>query len=294
MDAWLSVGSMQENGEPYSSVWRIKKPHGAIVWVAVHATAVSNELNHTTGYLFVCQDVSSVYESRELVKKASTLDSLTGLLNRAEFLGQLQLKLNRRNQRSNLSLLVANIGGLKEVNENLGQGVGDETLRQFSKKLQSNLGRDAICGRLNGKQFAVCLLNSKTPAAVASSIKSILNSTGEHFNVYGHRVELNISVGFACADKGTDSGDELLKQAQRALQQTQKANLPKRLKPAAKACDRDFSKTEYLSPMEPCADDFSIACLMRNPIHKGHTDRTNFDASLIRKLCKQEDVLELS
>ena len=85
------------------------------------------------------------------MKKASTLDALTGLLNRAEFLGQIQLKLNRRNQRSKLSLLVANIDGLKEVNDTLGQGVGDEALRQFSKKLQSSLGRDAICGRLNGK-----------------------------------------------------------------------------------------------------------------------------------------------
>lgn len=294
MDAWLSVGSMQENGEPYSSVWRIKKPHGAIAWVAVHATAVTNELNHTTGYLFVCQDVSNVYESRELVKKAATVDALTGLLNRTEFLGQIQLKLNRRNQRSKLSLLVANIDGLKHVNDSLGQGVGDEALRQFSKKLQSSLGRDAICGRLNGKQFAVGLLNSTTPAAVASTIKSILNCTGENFNVYGHAVLLNISVGFACADISTDSSDELLKQAQKALHQTKKTALPKQLKPAAKACERDFSKTEYLSPIEPQADDFSIACLLRNPIQQGHAGKSNFDASLIRKLCKQGDVLELS
>ncbi len=294
MDAWLSLASMQESGEPYSSVWRIKKPHGDISWLAVHATAVANELNHTTGYLLVCQDVSSVYESRERIKKASTLDALTGLLNRAEFLGQIQLKLNRRNQRSKLSLLVANIDGLKEVNDTLGQGVGDEALRQFSKKLKSSLGRDAICGRLNGKQFAVGMLNSAAPTVVASTIKSILNSTGENFNVYGHKILLNISVGFACADKSTDSCDELLKQAQRALQQTQKASLPIRLKPAAKACDRDFSKTEYLSPIEPHAEDFSIACLLRNPAQQETAGKSNFDASLIRKLCKQDDVLELS
>ena len=109
------------------------------------------------------------------------------------------------------------------------------------------------------------MLNSSTPTVVANTIKSILNSTGESFNVYGYKILLNISVGFACADKSTDSCDELLKQAQRALQQSQKASLPIRLKPAAKACDRDFSKTEYLSPIEPHAEDFSIACLLRNP-----------------------------
>ncbi|MFK8074993.1 MAG: diguanylate cyclase [Granulosicoccus sp.] len=294
MDVWLSLGSMQAKGEPYSSVWRIKKPRAAITWLAVHASAVVNELNHTTGYLFVCQDVSSVYESRERLKKASTLDALTGLMNRAEFLGQIQLNLNRRNQRSKLSLLVANIDGLKEVNDTLGQGVGDEALRQVSKKLRSSLGNDTICGRLNGKQFAVGLLNSQSPAVVANTIKSILDSTGKNFDIYGHSVLLNLSVGFACADKSTDSCDELLKQAQKALHQAQNASVPKRLKPAAKMCDRDFSKTEYLSPIEPHADDFSIACLLRNPAQRENKGRSNFDVSLIRKLCKQDDVLELS
>ena len=263
-------------------------------WVAINASVVANELNHAQGYLFVCQDVSSFYQTRQRLHHASTHDALTGLLNRSEFLGQLQLRLNRRNQRRKTSLVLLHVEGLRSLNREFGQGVGDQALRQFSGKLQATVGDATQCARMSGSQFSVLIKQPKSKVEANRLVGQLLNCVGGNFDIYGQDITLKVSVGIASADESTDSVDQLLVRADAVMRQTLEIDLSKRT-------DSSVSNTEEFDSIATTLDQrLAEALLDRSGTLSGESlyslDTDSFiqhEASLIREFYTPEDVLTL-
>ena len=294
LDSWVGAGEALEKGDDYSGVWRFKQPDGSVRWVAINASVVTNELNHAQGYLFVCQDVSSFYQTRQRLHHASTHDALTGLLNRSEFLGQLQLRLNTRNQRRKTSLVLLHVEGLRSLNREFGQGVGDQALRQFSGKLQATVGDATQCARMSGSQFSVLIKQPKTTVETSRLVDQLVNCVGGNFDVYGQGITLKVSVGFASADERTDCVDQLLVRADAAMRQTLEIDLSKCLdSPVSNTEEFDSTAITLEQRLAEALQD-SSSTLNGEPLYSLDTGSLiRHEASLIRELYKPEDVLTL-
>jgi diguanylate cyclase (GGDEF)-like protein len=94
-------------------------------------------------------------------------DSLTGLLNRRRFRGELDQYVSftaRYGGRG--AVMIIDIDGLKEVNDKLGHGAGDTLIRRVSVILRERVRATDLVARLSGDEFAVLMPQTDTAGAL--------------------------------------------------------------------------------------------------------------------------------
>lgn len=80
--------------------------------------------------------------------RASTIDELTGLLNRRAFLDEVGGSLF-------LALIIVDVDNFKRVNDRHGHWVGDQVLKATASMMQQSIGRVGRLGRLGGEEFGL-------------------------------------------------------------------------------------------------------------------------------------------
>lgn len=101
----------------------------------------------------------------ELLRQA-TADPLTGLLNRRGFTSQAeQLLRDASARRRPVHLVMADLDGLKQVNDERGHAAGDEAIRVAAHALRSHVLAGALVGRLGGDEF-VFVVDGGSRAAI--------------------------------------------------------------------------------------------------------------------------------
>jgi two-component system cell cycle response regulator len=138
--------------------------HGDVVRVGTHAF----KLKHL-------DEMEKNYH--EAVLAQTTVDSLTGLGNRASVLGFLekQADLSRRHKRP-LSLILCDLDHFKEVNDLHGHGAGDQVLRRFGQVALGRLRASDHVGRIGGEEFVIVLpeTEAREAQAVAEELRKAL------------------------------------------------------------------------------------------------------------------------
>jgi diguanylate cyclase (GGDEF)-like protein len=127
------------------------------------------------------------------------IDPLTGLLNRAGILEQLDHALADQ-QRGRIALAFIDLDRLKEINDQFGHVAGDELLREAARRLGTAVP-DATAGRLGGDEF---VLLAKLPPTVAATtlIDSILTALAGEVRIGpDKRARIDVSVGIAVAEQ---------------------------------------------------------------------------------------------
>jgi two-component system, cell cycle response regulator len=101
----------------------------------------------------------------------SSVDALTGCLNRGSFDERIGLEV-RRTERycRSLSLIFCDIDFFKQVNDNYGHAVGDQVLKAVADVLGAGLRTDVdILARYGGEEFVIILPESDVADAVATA-----------------------------------------------------------------------------------------------------------------------------
>jgi diguanylate cyclase (GGDEF)-like protein len=119
----------------------------------------------------LCDVVATALRNARLyaqVEELAARDRLTGLYNRRLFEEHLDMAVARaRRTGDELSLLVADMDGLKRINDLGGHPAGDEALQALADALTSTTrATDVVC-RLGGDEFAVILPGSAPEDALA-------------------------------------------------------------------------------------------------------------------------------
>jgi len=130
-------------------------------------------------------------------------DGLTGLLNRRaiEEHARTELDLAKRKERP-LSVILLDIDHFKDINDQYGHSVGDQTLHHLTEILTRNLRQYDRIGRWGGEEFIVILPDTEITEAIAAAERmrtataetKLSLENGEHYTV-------QISLGVACASK---------------------------------------------------------------------------------------------
>ncbi len=131
------------------------------------------------GLLHVVRDISERKKMEEILHTMSITDELTGLLNRRGFfsLAQKQLKAAERSRRY-MSVIYADLDGLKEINDTLGHKEGDFALLEFAELLKDTFRESDIIARLGGDEFAaiVEVTDSSSELIIKKRLEEKLNA----------------------------------------------------------------------------------------------------------------------
>jgi diguanylate cyclase (GGDEF)-like protein len=145
-------------------------------------------------------------------------DALTGLVNRAGFIGRLEVAVGPVGpDTGSVSLMFIDLDDFKHVNDDLGHAAGDELLRQVADRLRGAArATDLVC-RLGGDEFAI-LIGSPTGGDVAVEVaERILAVLEQPFSVHGALIRIGASIGIAAQRTPADSGEYLLRAADVAM-----------------------------------------------------------------------------
>ncbi|RUO80653.1 diguanylate phosphodiesterase [Idiomarina tyrosinivorans] len=148
----------------------------------------------------------------EDLRTAAYLDTLTSIPNRTEMIKMLDSLSEEQQQRC--VAMVVDIDHFSDVNDGLGQDVGNELLRSVARRLRSQLPDEVFVSRAGADVFGLIGAETLLTAEVIESIFESPFQAGEHF------IPLRVSCGVtrcACNQVEQNVGKELLKQSYIAL-----------------------------------------------------------------------------
>ena len=177
---------------------RYIKPDGSIVWVNVTVAPFKNEDYANTRHLCMVEDITERKQKQEEILYLSYYDQLTGLYNRRFYEEELKRLDTPRNLP--ITLVMADLNGLKLTNDAFGHTVGDQLLIKFAEIIKRVCRTDDIVARIGGDEFVILL--PKTDSKDAEEIIERINHTisSERIN----HIVCSASFGFDTKRKVTE------------------------------------------------------------------------------------------
>ncbi|HEU4349499.1 MAG TPA: bifunctional diguanylate cyclase/phosphodiesterase, partial [Actinoplanes sp.] len=105
-------------------------------------------------------------------------------------------------------VLMLDLDGFKEVNDNLGHHAGDLLLVEVSRRLAGAVRAQDTVARLGGDEFAV-LIADATPAIGETAAARISELFNTPFVVDGVTLDIEVSIGIMTGEPGHDTADIL-------------------------------------------------------------------------------------
>lgn len=111
------------------------------------------------------EEKSQLLQTKAALVKLASLDSLTGLYNRAAILEVLDYELERsRQERSEFAVILADLDDFKNINDTYGHLAGDSVLRDFGCRIKRNLRLYDRVGRYGGEELLLLMPGMKEEA----------------------------------------------------------------------------------------------------------------------------------
>ena len=144
---------------------------GTIYMLEDSASPVKNLQNEMIGVVLVFRDVTQKQKQRRQIEYLSFHDALTGLYNRRFFEEEMRRLDTPRNYP--LTIIMADLNGLKLTNDAFGHHEGDILLKQTANLLRTHLRTEDIAARWGGDEFAV-LMPQTTSEDAEKIVKRII------------------------------------------------------------------------------------------------------------------------
>ncbi len=157
--------------------------------------------NDVVGGIGIVEDISDKKKKQEEIIYLSYRDQLTGLYNRRFYEEELKRLDVKRNLP--LTLVMADVNGLKLINDSFGHALGDELLKKVAHVLEKGCRSDDIIARLGGDEFVIIL--TKTDYHQAEQIIKRINNFAQDEKVGS----FDISISFGYETKYNETHDIL-------------------------------------------------------------------------------------
>ncbi len=200
---------MMASGALYGSVTtRYRHKQGSYRWLETVVVKVAG--CPLPGVLFQSstRDVTERKLLEEQLTEMGYRDALTGLYNRTYFEEELK-RLDRR-RGGLVGLVIADVDGLKLVNDALGHDAGDELLKRTARTLTECFRAEDLIARIGGDEFAV-LLEDVTIDDLRQACRRITAKIEE--DNCGNPPALSLSLGFASSEDRASPMRELFREA---------------------------------------------------------------------------------
>ncbi len=173
---------------------------------------------HIHGVVFNSRDVTDRKVIHQRIQHLAYHDNLTGLPNRSLLQDRLAHSIARA-ERSNrkVAVLYIDLDNFKNINDTLGHDVGDELLRQVSRRLSECVRLEDTIARQGGDEFIVLLDGLDDGRGASLVAQKILNALRKAFSLSGTDQHVSGSVGIALFPEDGRDAQTLMKNADTAM-----------------------------------------------------------------------------
>ncbi|MBR2512575.1 MAG: EAL domain-containing protein [Halomonas sp.] len=215
--------ALEKHGE-WSGMINALRANGAAFPAWLSVTCVNYADSDDRDYVALLSDRSEEHQAEQRIRYLAYHDILTELPNRLALqalIADVSSAELSGHKRAFLALL--DIDRFKLLNDSLGQDIGDELLRQLSRRLQHWVEIGLYAARLDGNEFALLGAVSATDEASAQSdvyslMEKVLASLSADYDLQGHTYPCKLNVGVLIFNPFTREGSApLFKRADLAL-----------------------------------------------------------------------------
>jgi len=171
------------------------------------------------GFGSIVRDITQRRANEENLIRLAHLDPLTELPNRVVLRRRVE---QLASSSAKAALLLVDLDGFKNVNDDLGHTIGDAVLRQVAERLLSGVRPTDTVARLGGDEFAIVLPDTSSADEADEVAQTLIHKISRPMTVDGRRVNVCASIGSAIYPDDGANTDELLSSADLALYQAKK------------------------------------------------------------------------
>lgn len=201
----------------FCSEHRLRTKRGNYIWVLDKGKILWDK---TGKPIRMSGSVTDIHERKlqiDVMEYQTLHDLVTDLPNRALFVDRLQQALLvAQRDKQPLMVMVTNLNRFREINDTLGQDMGNAALAEVAMRLRSTLRLSDTIARSGGDEFAI-LLRSPEKTDTDAAARRILKALAEPMMLDGNRIALSASMGIAIFPQHAQTADELLQRASVAM-----------------------------------------------------------------------------
>src|SRR5690349_20145408 len=179
--------------------------------------SVMNKPVEGGGWLATHEDITERIRSEVRVAHMARHDALTDLPNRVLLNERLDHEIKRVKRGECLAVLCLDLDHFKSVNDALGHHVGDELLKLVGDRLRGCTRELDVVARMGGDEFAIIMTQMEQATDAAALSKRIRESVAKPYQIEGHQIVTDISIGISVAPMDAVESTELLRNADMAL-----------------------------------------------------------------------------
>lgn len=151
---------------------------------------------------------------REIEKKQTYTDQLTGRGNRYLFLSVLDKLIKKGNK---FAVCFMDLDGFKQINDTMGHDAGDELLVYLARTFDEKLPSNAVAYRLGGDEFSIVIQNIKTTRDITKVLDYMKKQLEEPIMIQGTSISLQYSLGISVFPEDATTKSELIMYADDAM-----------------------------------------------------------------------------
>ena len=177
---------------------------------------VNSPMEHG-GWVATHEDISERRRIERQIEHMALHDALTDLPNRVLLHDRLEHSVACARRGEQMALLYLDLDQFKSVNDTLGHSLGDQLLKAVGERLRGCIREIDTVARIGGDEFAIIQTATKDPTDAAALARRVREAIAAPYELAGHQIVVDTSIGIAIApDDGCDP-DQLLKSADMAL-----------------------------------------------------------------------------
>ena len=205
--------------------------------IELNMTPLRNPHGDPIGLVLSFRDVTERRALEDRLVHQAFHDPLTGLPNRALLTSRLRhvlvqnARLSRDERREKYqsedakgctAVLFLDMDNFKVVNDSLGHAAGDAMLIEISARLSRCLRTGDTAARFGGDEFVVLIDDLENPRYATEIAQRLVNVLQEPFLIGAQKVYSSPSIGIAFSSQGTETPDDLLRDADTAMYDAKK------------------------------------------------------------------------
>lgn len=193
-----------------------QRKDGSIIWGSVHAAAFMRSEGKAV-INSVITDITEQKAAELKLLKISKTDGMTGLYNRVSAEKIIRERLSETRTAA-CALIMADIDGLKYINDTFGHPEGDKVIKTVACLLASHFRKGDVIGRAGGDEFMIFMDPCGDSKSVPRRLTEFFAKLHEASAAHG-AIEFSCSLGAAIQKPGTANFQALYKKADTALYQ---------------------------------------------------------------------------
>lgn len=187
-------------GCPHNALLNDQQPHESEVFIPHLDSCFHISVNPTfdsdgklAGAVHVARDITRRREMEDRLRYLSTHDEMTQLYNRAFF--EAEVERLQKGRLAPLSVVIADLDGLKKANDCSGHEYGDGLIRAAADLLRELFRADDVIARIGGDEFAVLLkgVGEDELSIILNRARDIL-AAGTHHSEHGLVVRFSMGA----------------------------------------------------------------------------------------------------